>query len=421
MAFEYLNAFSALMKSSLFRQEVLEKPAEAGQSLVLDNAGLRIIMVGVILLLAALVGLSLFTHYTRRASAPGLLTPPQGTVKVFALRSGTVAELKVAEGENVAAGQILAVMRSERSLEQGLLGELARQQQTLQGSMGRANSRAQAELQRLSDRDAALRREIDQLHSLQAIQTQRLHIAEQKRESMQQMLGSGFISANGFRDHEEAVLTQAQQAKELERQRVSREADREQLKQELTRARLAALDEHAQLTSTQSDLKQKSLEMADRQESLIRAPVAGRVATLQAVVGQMANTSQPLLALVPEGTELEAELLVPSRAIGFIQAGQAVRLQVAAFPYQRYGLQPGVVRAVSETVLAPSEVNLPISTQEPVYRVKVALQRQHVTAFGQQHTLRPGMAVAADIVIDRRPVWQWLFEPLIAVRGRMFD
>ncbi|MGQ5522694.1 HlyD family secretion protein [Chitinimonas sp. PSY-7] len=409
------------MTNSLFRQEVLSKPAEAGQSLVLDNAGMRTILLGVSLLLAMLVGLSLFTHYTRRASAPGLLTPPQGTVKVFALRNGTVAELKVAEGTQVVAGQVLAVMRSERSLEQGLLGEIERQQQTVQGSMGRASSRAQAELQRLSERDAALVREIDQLQSLQAVQAQRLQIAEQKREAMQQMLGKGFISANGFRDHEEAVLTQLQQAKELERQRASREADREQLKQELTRARLAAMDEHAQLTSTQSDLKQKSLEMAERQESEIRAPVAGRVAALQAVVGQVANTNQPLLALVPDGVDLEAELLVPSRAIGFIQAGQAVRLQVAAFPYQRYGLQPGVVRTVSETVLAPNELNLPISIQEPVYRVKVALNSQQVTAFGQQHPLRPGMAVSADIVIDRRPVWQWLFEPLIAVKGRMFD
>ncbi len=85
---------------------------------------------------------------------------------------------------------------------------------------------------------------------------------------------------------------------------------------------------------------------------MIRAPIAGRVSSLQATVGKPADPRQLQLSIVPDGSTLQAELFVPTRARGFVRPGQEVRILYDAFPYQRYGTHRGQVDDVSQTVLA---------------------------------------------------------------------
>jgi membrane fusion protein len=77
------------------------------------------------------------------------------------------------------------------------------------------------------------------------------------------------------------------------------------------------------------------------------------------------------------------------------------------------------VRSISSTVLGPTEISIPgISVQEPVFRVRVALDRESISAYNETISLQPGMLLSADVVFDRRSLLQWLFDPIYAVRGR---
>lgn len=49
----------------------------------------------------------------------------------------------------------------------------------------------------------------------------------------------------------------------------------------------------------------------------------------------------------------------------------------------------------------------------------VALDRQTVRALGQDEALKPGMLLEADILGERRALWEWALEPLYALHGRM--
>jgi membrane fusion protein len=123
-----------------------------------------------------------------------------------------------------------------------------------------------------------------------------------------------------------------------------------------------------------------------------------------------------LAVLTPADGHLEAELLAPSKAIGFIKQGQDVRLQLQAFPYQRFGTVAGKVKSVSGTVIGPSDISIPgLSVHEPVFRVRVSLNSEDIVAYGQHHTLQPGMLLTAEIVLDRQSLLRWLFDPLYAV------
>lgn len=152
---------------------------------------------------------------------------------------------------------------------------------------------------------------------------------------------------------------------------------------------------------------------------MIRAPLAGRVTALQASPGQTVDQARPILTLIPDGAELQAEIFVPSRAIGFIQPGQRVRLMIEAFPYQRFGTREGTTVTVSQSILAPNEVLGKVVLKEPAYRVTVRLDEQTIRAFGRSVPLQPDMNVQADIILEERSLLAWLLEPAMSIRGRM--
>jgi membrane fusion protein len=152
---------------------------------------------------------------------------------------------------------------------------------------------------------------------------------------------------------------------------------------------------------------------------VITAPADGTVTTILAQVGQSATPGTPLLSILPAGAELEAHLLVPTRAAGFIRQDQTVALRYQAFPYQRFGHYLGEVREVGRTILQPQEAALPLPVQEPVYRITVKLPAQRVQAYGQSLALQSGMVLDADIWVDRRRLIEWVVGPLLSVVGRV--
>lgn len=131
---------------------------------------------------------------------------------------------------------------------------------------------------------------------------------------------------------------------------------------------------------------------------------------------------------------MQAQLFAPSSAVGFLRPAQAVQLRYQAFPYQKFGHHPGQVLQVSRTPLQAAELaSLPLSAgafpgasadgaapaAEPLYRITVALDEQTVQAYGVAQPLVAGMQLEADVLLDRRRLIEWIFEPLLSVTGRL--
>jgi membrane fusion protein len=115
---------------------------------------------------------------------------------------------------------------------------------------------------------------------------------------------------------------------------------------------------------------------------------------------------------LPHDLELVAEAYVPSRAIGFIQSGQAVRLMYDAFPQQKFGAFAGQIEHVSDFVLLPSDIPQTFPLREATYKIVIAIDYQAVDIGAIRTPLRPGMLLAAEIVLERRSFVDWLLEPL---------
>jgi membrane fusion protein len=96
-------------------------------------------------------------------------------------------------------------------------------------------------------------------------------------------------------------------------------------------------------------------------------------------------------------------------------------LRYQAFAYQKFGQSHGVVSEVSRTALRPADLEVAglVADAEPLYRVRVRLDRQTVMAYGAAQPLRAGDLLDASVVIDRRRLWEWVLEPLYTVTGRL--
>jgi membrane fusion protein len=124
---------------------------------------------------------------------------------------------------------------------------------------------------------------------------------------------------------------------------------------------------------------------------------------------------------VPSGATLEAHLYAPSRSVGFVRAGQQVLLRYRAYPYQKFGHHRGVISSVSRTAIDPSELPAGFAAAgapaEPLYRITVRLERQFVSAYGEDVRLQPGMQLDADVVLERRRLYEWVLDPIYALTG----
>ncbi|MDH5737942.1 MAG: HlyD family efflux transporter periplasmic adaptor subunit, partial [Gammaproteobacteria bacterium] len=139
----------------------------------------------------------------------------------------------------------------------------------------------------------------------------------------------------------------------------------------------------------------------------VRAPVEGTVSSLLVSKGDHTSGFSPLLSILPAGTELQATLMVPDRAIAHVRTGQPVSLALDALPQQHYGKISGSVSHVSSHTLLPGDTRIPINLSGPSYSVLVNI---HDTESPNQ--LKPDMALSAEIMLQQRTLAQWLANAL---------
>jgi len=227
-----------------------------------------------------------------------------------------------------------------------------------------------------------------------------------------------FVSEALVKQKQDEVTDQEIRLQTLRRQRAQVERDLAGAKLEEPTIALRSRTQVEQLSRQISELREGLAQVEARRETVIRAPMAGVVTNIAVNRGQSIPADSPLAMVLPKGSGLHVELLVPTRAIGFVKPGQEVVLRYDAFPYERFGQYRGVVSDISRNVWSPGERIGPLSAREPVYRVDVKLDKQTVGALDQEFALRPGMLVNADLLLEKRTLLEWIFEPVLQLKGR---
>lgn len=179
-----------------------------------------------------------------------------------------------------------------------------------------------------------------------------------------------------------------------------------------------------QLTTAQGDISQRQQEVirTERrtQYQQLRAPIDGVVQQLAvATVGGVVQPAQVLMIIVPIAPDVVVEAQVLNRDVGFVHAGQRVRVKLEAYPFADFGLIKGRVDSISRDAIdLPQSGQIqkdsngrPIQTGL-VYAVRIRLDRVTMRVRGRDQPLRPGLAAQVEIVTGTRRVIQYLLSPL---------
>ncbi len=421
------------MPRSLFRKEAIDAQRQKflGEASVSQPVKLWVYTVMAIAIAAIVIAVAVWGQYTRRERVQGYLASAVGAALVRMPDAGVVSDLMVKEGDVVAAGAPLARLTIDRSGvndasgNEAVLRELSTRKDLLDQEGVQAAGLGLQQVDQLKKRIAHLAEEIRQVDTEIRLQTERLESARSIARKWKELEGQKFVSEILVQQKQDEAKDQEIKVQTLRRQRASFEKDLSATRSEIPSAELRSRSQVEQISRQASEVSQNIAEQGVKREQdvkrdmIVSAPIAGTITNIGPARGQTVAADTPLATLLPKDSPLHAELLVPTRAIGFVHAGQAVMVRYEAFPYERFGQYAGTVENVGKTIWTQGESVGPLAVREPVYRIVVKLERQNITAGSDEFPLRAGMVVSADLLMEKRTLLEWLFQPVLQLRERV--
>jgi membrane fusion protein len=415
------------MTTSLFRQEAIDANrakiwGEVTLSLPLSLTAITLFLV---LCTGSVVIFASTASYARKVHVPGFLATRLGVASIMASRPGIVTDVNVDEGQFVEAGTPLISISLEQTSEAGngnrsaMLAGLREQKANLVQQLDLETQTAKAEEARLKRVIDGLISEIDNMDQQLKVQSARTAVAVGQVNSIIDLVKRGIVTQFELKTRQDNYLSIHQAEMGFWLSIAQKQAELRARQDELTQLPINSERKLSQLRVTIGDIEIKLRQTDGDRAYLIMAPKAGRVSALQAWAGKPVDTNLPLMSIVPEGDTLEAELFLPTNAIGFVSRGQTVHISYASFPYQQFGFAGGTVETVSQTLLKPGQSAGPITIDTPAYLVHVVLKSQTIPAYGREAPLQADMQLNADIVLNRRGLSAWLFDPLLAYWRRL--
>lgn len=424
-------------EQAFFRREALEHRQRGWLGEVQLSRPLSGQLLTVLVLLAAVaVGAFLvWGQYTRKAHVVGFLSPDLGVLRLRAQEGAVVAERRASEGAQVRQGDVLFVLRVDRSTlggdtEANVRRSLAERERSLDETLRQREALARAQDEALARRIRDMQRELVQMEGEAALHRQRLALGEAALKRLQDLQAQNFISDAQVQAKAEEVIGIQAAMQALQRERAGQMREIGVLESERRELPLRRDVTRGEIERDLSALAEEGARSDARRTIVVRAPHDGVLSAVIAEPGQSVAAGGTLASLVPDGAKLEAHLFASSTAVGFLRPAQQVQLRYQAYPYQKFGHQPGRVLQVSRTPLLPDELaDLPLpgavsgstlgAGAEPLYRITVALDAQTVQAFGHAQPLTAGMQLDADVLLERRRLIEWIFEPLLGLGGRV--
>ena len=410
---------------SLFRPEAIayqQHGRQWGQVAVLQPVSTKIVTWFIAAAIAAFFAFLCLGQYARKETVVGYLTPTGGTAKIFAPQQGTIKEIYVKERQEVEKGQNLFAVETSQIAANGqdvnasVLATLESQRTLLQNQIAAEEQRLKSEQARLTAAIRGLETEVSELQEQIETQKEQIRLSGELVSSVTGLRAKGLISELEYRQRELAALERKQRLNSLKQQVVVRQNQVTETGYSLEQLPTVMAGKVQSLRSELASTEQRIAEIGGRREYVIQAPSDGRVSTVQANAGQFADPRRPQMEIIPKEDVLQAQLFVPTRAIGFVHPGQKVRILYEAFPYQEFGTYSGRVNEVSQTILTKADASGPIDLKEPAYRVTASLDRTDIDVYGKHLPLQADMLLRADIILEKRSLISWLLDPLLRVR-----
>jgi hemolysin D len=416
----------------------------------------RAVMYTVAALFCILLAWAIFGKLDIIASAEGRLVPETYIKIVQPADAGIVKEILVKQGEKVKQGQVLMRMDTQiadadtktianelamRSLQlrridaelggkavikkpnepNDLFNQVQSQYRERRQAYTDALEQAQQALQKTEHEYASAREVLAKLE-------QSVPILKQQAESYADMGKDGYAPQMTVLDKQRDYQEKAQDLRAQQSTVASLESAINQAKKQFnqitSKYRSELQNEQVEAGGQQRKLEQDSAKQAHKTRLLeLKAPQSGIVKDIAThTIGSVVSPGTVMLSIVPEDEPLIAEIMIKNDDIGFVYPHQKVKVKLAPYPFEKYGMLDGEVTRIqadsSDTQGQQGKDSGKDKTsgqamgQPSVYTATVALKQQYLESEGKQLKLVPGMQVIAEINQGDRTVIQYLLSPV---------
>ena len=418
----------------------------------------RSVLHALLTLIVALLAWSAWGRLDIVAVAPGRLVPESFLKIVQPAEAGIVRQILVREGQTVQQDQVLMRMDAVASEADGKTLELDRRRKAM--TLRRLDAElGERPFEPMLGESPVLFREVlaqyranrTALESALAAERASLEKARQELAAATQVKAKLGEVLPHYRAQDEAFenlvkdgYAGALMASEKKRDRIEKEQELKTQQHLIESAKAAIAQSETRLVQIRSDSKrqlhaerheveaqlerlaQEIGKQAHRLDLLeLKAPQAGVVKDIAThTIGTVVQPGTVLLTVVPDGERLKAEVWIDNQDIGFVHPGQLVKLKLAPFPFQRYGMVDGTVEHVGADAsdggsAAPQGGGAPerrgnrdAASTAPGYRALVVLREMGIEHAGERLALTAGMQASAEILLGRRTVLEFLLSPV---------
>ena len=414
----------------------------------------RMVLRGLMLLLAAMIVWAFFGRLDVVAVAEGKLVPVSYLKIVQPADSGIVREIAIKEGQAVTAGQVLVRMDTNiaeadsKTIQQALQHQsiqLRRIESELSGLPFKRNKDDAPDMflkvnaaylsnrRALEDDIAAERANQQKSQSDLAATLEIQHKLEQTLPSYQaqeaaydDLVKKGFAGKLMGQEKQRARIENEQ---DLHAQEYNAKSLQASIAQSNKRVSQIQSDYRQQLeaerVATFAELQKLQQEWAKQshKNSLLelKAPQAGVIKDLAThTPGTVVSPGTVLMTLVPNNEELHAEVWLKNEDAGFVHQGQQVKVKLMAYPFQKYGMLDGEVTQVSADATDKpnqqqqnsADSNNASTTTPSTYKTIIKLKQQNLSINSNRLSMTAGMQVAAEIKLADQTVMEYLLSPV---------
>ncbi|MBO1256938.1 HlyD family efflux transporter periplasmic adaptor subunit [Alteromonas sp. 5E99-2] len=365
-------------------------------------------------------------QYAKQVTVSGWLEPNIGVTNHFsALSNGIVSDIFITPEQYVEKGQPLLRITSERRnfagemFNQLIKEELLQKRKLLNEELSRLTIQYTKKQDFLSSQQRQLNEEYSTLAEVQLSTRQQYDLAEKYAEKMTLLHKKGWVSDIDLNSASSQSLQLKTQLGNLNREVSQLDKQYQSIVEEITLLPSSNEQSKNQISQEIAEINQRIIQLDAADSEIVFAKKSGLVSDIYVHKGKRVD-EKPLLTIVPQNIEFTAMIPVPTQSAGFIKEGQPISIRYDAYPHEKFGTHEGVIDSISDSILLPNEVNNAATTiSAPVYMVKARLNTTQIYAYGESVPLKSGNTFTADVTLGERTVIEWLFEPLLSLKGRL--
>lgn len=385
--------------------------------------GLALLLIAIFVAAAVLASV---IQVPETVKAGFVLVPLRGADPVRAARAGRVLSAHSTESARVAKGSLLFVLQSPGAADRAaeLQTAEAREASVRQG-LANAQRKYESETLAAEEETRRLRERLAFLDRMLLLKKEQLSLTAEQAARAEKLHAEGLASLD---EQSDAQIRNSQTAMEMEQLKTDRRETLSAIEKQrhTDESRRSAFREEERTLLEQAGEARIKIEAlrADAPggaagELAVTAPCDGTVLKLLVnSAGAFVQEGDTMAEVACTGERLQAELTVPQGGLSRIRPGQPVKLLYEAFPYQRFGIKNGIIRWASPAGAPAKTTAVTPDAEEPApgFRAFAELVEEKVRVDGEDRAFLPGMKGDALVVVGRRSVISYAFDPLRQLR-----